>query len=131
MSEPVAMSVSACCKLWWVTSGEFEMEPGSENWGCLWEPLDTSASPDAKPYCLLSQEIEFVEPHGQGRQRTTHYNWSACIHPQLVHVNNLWWEIGGGQVLYRNGRWHMRWSVRKNTRFANAANAAMTAYKEQ
>jgi hypothetical protein len=51
--------------------------------------------------------------------------------PVLVYVQALdtWFELGLGEVVWRNDRWHFKHSGRKNTAAAHFANSGMPGYR--
>lgn len=123
MEEPRAASVSAAMKLWWVTSGEYTHDEGTEHWGAFWEPLQVDLPATAKPHCCYAQSIYFYDRQGNKllKDHVQHFGFMAA-HPNLLHLEGKWREVVNGRVEYRNGHWYMRWGVATNTRNAIALN---------
>lgn len=131
MSDPKPMSLLAFAKLWHCEA-EFEKErPDATHWWVVWEPLDTDAPEDARPYCYGIGEIDFYDRTGNRHlDRRVRCHDLTAPHPMLVLLKDgVWREVLSGKVVYRNGRWHMRWLCATNTRAAMMMNAGFAEYR--
>lgn len=134
--------------LYW-HEGEYEIDPEAPQCVTLWEPLETSAPEDAKPYCYLLNDIDFWRPeekYPDEKMGLTQEEWLDAVcydrrvkhyattqgfgRPVLVYVQALktWYELGLGRVIWRKGRWYFRHHGRKNTEAANFANSGMPGW---
>ena len=80
-------SINAACKLWFVNSGEYEPESGSEHWGVFWEPLNVRLGSDARPHCCYNQHIAFYDHSGNRllADLVQHYAFLGP-HPHLLFL---------------------------------------------
>ena len=122
-TEPIAASISAACKLWYVTSGEFTPDDDSQYWGAFWEPLKIDLPETARPSCCYTNSIVFYNKSGNKllKDYVSHYSFTG-VHPHLLNLAGKWREVVNGRVEYRNGQWFMRWGVATNTRWAKTLN---------
>ncbi len=149
MAEHKRMEVRLFASLYW-HEGEHETSPSSPQSVTLWEPLDTEAPEDARPYCYLLNEIDFRRPADQIPSYLSELKpegWYTAVmydrhvkhiatrdgfgQPVLVYVQALgtWYELGNGEVVWRNGRWHFKHTGWKNTDAAHFANAGMLGFR--
>jgi hypothetical protein len=122
MNEPIAASISAAFKCWHVYSGEYTQDEDSKHWGAFWEPLRCDFSPEARPYCCLTNTIQFYDPDNRRELGRVHHYGFMAAHPHLLHLEGKWREVINGRVEYRDGQWFMRWGVATNTRWAMKLN---------
>jgi hypothetical protein len=111
-----------------VWQSTFEAAPYGERGRYFFEPLSTTAPADAQPYCCYTRTVIFYKkPYrsdGRGnfvkydevetewslfgqRWTTADIGWSALA-PFVEHEGQVY-ELGGGEVLWRDGRWVNRW----------------------
>ncbi len=129
MPEPKPVSCRGFAHLYFA---EGEWEPNGRCSIYLYEPLSIEAPADARPSCCYSTEVHFYDCTGNkflGKVRTHSFmGWSPTL--LLVDGTGLWWEVGGGTVVYRNGRWFMRWTLYRNSREAYGANVGMLGWRD-
>lgn len=121
---PNTASIQAAFKCWHVNSGEYEPDPDpASHWGVFWEPLYVRLPASARPSCCYSDKIAFYDRSGNKllQDFVTHYQFIG-VHPHLLWLEGKWREVVGGRVEFRNGFWHMRWTVATNTRYARMLN---------
>lgn len=114
----------------WVN--EFEVERDGRWIMYFYEPLDTDAPANAHPYCCHLNTVVFykhplhVRANGMFEEydRTkTKWNllgqrWTeadigfAALAPWVQHDGEVY-ELAGGRVVRRHGRWFMQWRGRK------------------
>lgn len=130
--EPQAASISACCKLWYVNSGEYTQDEDSQYWGAFWEPLkiDLPDPESARPSCCYGNHIVFYDRSGNKllKDYVTTYDFIG-LHPHLLYLEGKWREVVNGRVENRDGQWYMRWGVATNTRHSKMINAGYEALK--
>lgn len=122
--ENLPASISAECKLWRVSSGEYEPDADPQSkWGVFWEPLDVRLGPDARPHCCYGEHIAFYDHSGNRllADLVQHYQFRAA-RPHLIFLAGKWREVVSGRCEHRNGQWCMRWSVATHTRWARRLN---------
>jgi hypothetical protein len=144
MSDPMnhgrPMSLSAFCKCWHCDA-EFERDGDSEHWVIVWEPLDTDAPADARPYVYGSGEIDFYDRTGnidfydrtgyRMLARRVRYHCLNDSFPNLLLMSDgVWREAGLGSVVHRDGRWWVRSRAADNTRAARMMNAGWAEYRK-
>lgn len=109
----------------------FRFERTGNRSAYFWEPLPTSAPPDAKPYCCYistvifygeyyAPEIDRVETQWNllGERWTTRDLGWASLAPFVWHDSALY-ELAPGRVVYQDGQWWMRhgaWRVDNDDR---------------
>lgn len=113
----------------WVNAFETERITGSLL--AFFEPLLTGAPPDAIPYCCYLSTVVFYQrpleigsdgryiQHDEaeaqwnllGQRWTDDHVGFAALAPFVQHDGHVY-ELVGGQVIWRNGRWTMRWTAR-------------------
>lgn len=98
----------------------FRFEQETKHFGYFWEPLPTTAPPDAKPYCCyISTVIFYQEYYAPEIDRVeTQWNllgerwtnldlgWSSLA--PFVWNDGTLYELTPGKVVYQNGQWWMR-----------------------
>jgi hypothetical protein len=115
----------------WDAEGEVEQVPdATTKLKYMYQRLDVRrAGADAVPYCWGYHDISFFPPGWRDNkvgvpeiERVKHYGFND-LSPHLLKVNGTWYEAGGGQVLWRNDEWQMRFTLDARTRHAEWANA--------
>lgn len=105
----------------------FETEPYGVRGRYFYEPIATTAPKDAQPYCCYIRTVMFYEQpyrvvdgmyakHDQVETQwdTLGSRWTeqdlgwASLAPFVEHDGQIY-ELGGGQVVWRNGAWCCRW----------------------
>lgn len=88
----------------------------------LIEPLNTEAPPDARPYCSIF-DITFYDKCGNNvLDKVNAHEMAEGAAPGLFLIDGEWWEVGGGEVRYREGEWVVIRRGYRNTRAAIMAN---------
>lgn len=99
---------------------QFRFEQVTRRSGYFWEPLPTTAPPEARPYCCLISTVIFYRDryHGEIDRVETQWNllgerwttrdlgWSSLA-PFVWHAGALY-ELSPGRVIYQDGQWWMR-----------------------
>lgn len=92
----------------------------------FYEPLPTSAPEDSQPYCCLIRTVIFYKKPWPGNleqideiesqwdllgQRFSDEveGWTG-VAPFVWHNEQLY-ELGGGEVIWRNGQWCKKWTA--------------------
>ena len=119
------LSLSRAATLWYA---DCEYERCGENSVYVWEPLNTAAPEDARPYCYGYGQIDFYDASGNRiiDRNVKHINLTGLA-PDLLYLDGeaKWFEVASGQCVYRDGRWNSRWMCYSNTRAAMKATAGM------
>lgn len=129
MSDRKPMSLSAFAKLW-RCEAEFEPEGEAGTWWVVWEPLDTAAGEDARP-SIFGDRVCFYDRTGN-RKVESYVPFHDLDDPfpnLLLLGDGVWREVLSGRVVYRDGRWYMRWLAATNTRAARMMNAGFPEYR--
>ena len=123
------LSVSAFAKLW-TCDAEFTPVEGSKHSVHVWEPLDTVAPEDARPYVNGSGEIAFYDRTGNKviEYRVRCHDFGGTYPNLILLGGDVWREIFPGSVVRRDGRWVIRRHAADNTRAAAMMNAGRQAY---
>lgn len=125
MNEPTRLEMTRFATLWTATCPHRWVGRNSVE---LLEPLQTSAPPDAKPSCS-SWDITFWDRDGNKRlDRVNMHRMGEGASPSLWLIDGEWFEVNGGQVVYRDGWMIVRLGWR-NTRAAVMANAGWHYYR--
>jgi hypothetical protein len=125
--DPKPMRIWRHVTMWNLMEGEVTDHPDSLlNHKVVWEPLQTHAPEDAEPYCCYLSTVIFYEGRAWGNAakeitRCTHYDLNT-VSPSLLFVENRWWEVLPGKVVWRNGQWCFMHVLAQNTREARRAN---------
>lgn len=104
-------------------------------WHCqqqcyAWEPLDIDAPHDARPSCFLGNRVSFYDVTGnKPLGELTHRDLQGVAPTLMLLRDGTWVEVLSGRVLYRAGKWCMRWLCAKNTRTARMMNAGFPAFR--
>lgn len=124
------LSVSRFATLW-NAEGEVEQVPdATTKLKYMYQKLLVRwAGADAVPYCWGYRRITFF-PSGWTDNKVgvlpieevEHYGFND-LSPHLLRVEGVWYEAGGGTVVWRNDAWHMRFTLDSRTRHAEWANA--------
>lgn len=111
----------------WTASCEFKRE--KRNTIVLFEPLNTDAPANARPSCS-SYCITFYDHTGHHElERVNHHRCAEGAAPSLWLLDGEWWEVGGGEVRYRDSQWMIVRRAWRNTRAACMANAGWHYYR--
>lgn len=121
------MSCQALVRVWHC---ECEFARDGENHVWLWEPLDVDAPEDARPYCFGVGEIDFYSRDGNTltHRHVRHHDFNGGKDVVLLS-DGVFYQVCGGQCVYKNGRWMMRWWCGNNTRRARMLNAGWPEYQ--
>jgi hypothetical protein len=111
----------------WINA--FETEAAGARGRTFWEPIRTTAPQTARPYCCYLSTVIFYKvpraltPDGREFERwdTVESAWNllgerytdedlgwSSLAPFVLH-NGVVYELGGGSVVWRNGRWFHEW----------------------
>jgi len=115
----------------WQFDGYYE-ETGKHSISCF-EPLETSAPKDAKPYIYLGNKIDFWKPNGNDKYDSkVECRDLIDVAPKILAVSGTWYEQTGGRVEWKEEWecWCMVWYCYKNTRMACMMNYGQPAYQE-
>ena len=129
MSSPVVkpMSCQALVKAWYC---EAAFTRDGAHFVHVWEPLDVDLPETARPYCYGAGEIDFYDKTGNTVlwRRVRHHQFCGGKDVLLLS-DGRFYEVYSGQVLFREGRWFMRWWCGDNTRAARMLNAGWPEYQ--
>jgi hypothetical protein len=127
--EIIPMRIWRYATMWEVMQGEVTDHPeGWLNRKVIWEPLETHAPQDSSPYCCYLCTIIFYDWNREEITRVDHYDLNT-LSPSLLFVENQWWEVAPGQVVWRNDRWYFMHVLDRNSRHARRANLGMYALR--
>ena len=106
------MQVHSFLKAWELLEGEWEQD-GKQRI-IIYEPLKTDLPENVIPWCGYSNSVIFYDEKYRELDR---------IEPRLLYneyllVGRVWYEMGCGKAIYRNGQWTMSRYGYKNTRKA-------------
>lgn len=107
----------------------FEAEPYGVRGLYFYEPIQTAAPPEAKPYCCYLRRIIFYKQPREVMPDHTYAKWDevdsqwdllgqrwtdedlgwASLAPFVQLDDGRIYELGGGDVIWRNGQWFVRW----------------------
>jgi hypothetical protein len=123
------MSLSAFAKLWHCDA-EFQADGDSKHWVVIWEPLDVTAPPDARPHVYGMGEISFYDRTGNALivRRARYHDLNDTFPNLLLMSDGIWRESMPGEIVYRDGRWWHRFRGADNTRAARMMNAGWGEY---
>jgi hypothetical protein len=114
----------------WNAEGELEQVPdATTKLKYMYQKLDVRrAGPDSVPYCWGYRRITFFPAGWKDNkvdvlpiEEVEHYGFND-LSPHLLKVENVWYEAGCGEVVWRDDAWHMRFTLDARTRFATWAN---------
>jgi hypothetical protein len=109
----------------WTCECEFQRDGNSIR---TYEPLQTSAPPDAQIRCS-SWDITFYDRHGNRQLETVRtHRFGLTASPTLCLIDGTWWEMNGGEVRQHNGQWVICRVGWRHTRAACMANAGWMNY---
>lgn len=119
------MSIYKFLGAWELREGQWE---GNGFHGILiYQPLETELpEKNVKPHCCYLNTVIFYDKDYNELKRTTHFDLSG----ELLLAGDYWYEITGGRVIFRCGKWTMEFYGYKNTRKAAMMNAGFGKYKE-
>ncbi len=121
------LSVTRFLTIWYADSCEFE-RVGKQQIH-VFEPLNIDAPPDAR-CSATSWDLTFYSKDGNqclGRCHT--HRFSRGVAPELLMIDGEFWELSGGELKYRQGRWNMVWFGWRNTRAAIMARKGWPHYR--
>lgn len=104
----------------------------SRNTCHIYEPLDTKAPPDARPYVQMYY-VDFYDVTGNKKvDSAVHKHDLACGVPLVAMLpkSDCAWEIVSGQVRYRKGiGWCMVWYAQRHSRLAKWVTGGLEYFK--
>jgi hypothetical protein len=100
----------------------------------FYEPIDVDLPETASPSWGFGAEITFYDRTGNKllEKHVRVHDLNPIGDTLVFHQETkIWWELASARVIYRNGRWFVRWAGWCNTRKAYMMNVGLPAFQQR